>query len=226
MLGDDRANSGGEILRGQGFSGGCWASRLYHLCMDIVTTTLKQCSKNPVEMCDAEGFLRRVRAILLAHIADYPEQQLIACASGSASPISVAVGDGLGSRHMQPLRTGKVILERIRQLVTKPNYSVTVLGRYVKARRDLQLNGVYAPFWRDWLFAEPSIFLTPDILHQWHRFFYDHLMKWRDYSSVTKKSIDVIQYCKLTRDIVTFAMGSLGLASTPDASIETSNEVS
>ncbi len=47
-------------------------------------------------MADAMGKLRLVRALLLAHIADHPEQQMIACAAGDASPISLARHKELG----------------------------------------------------------------------------------------------------------------------------------
>ena len=36
------------------------------------------------------------------------------------------------------------------------------------------LNGVVLPFWEDWGDACPSMFLTPDALHQWHTFYYNH----------------------------------------------------
>ncbi|KAJ8593890.1 hypothetical protein M405DRAFT_920744, partial [Rhizopogon salebrosus TDB-379] len=40
------------------------------------------------------------------------------------------------------------------------------------------LSGVQLPFWRDWRFADPAIFLAPDILHTCHKFFFDHVLKW------------------------------------------------
>ncbi|KAF8450930.1 hypothetical protein L210DRAFT_3387545 [Boletus edulis BED1] len=30
------------------------------------------------------------------------------------------------------------------------------------------------PFWVDWGDTCPSIFLTPNALHQWHKFYYNH----------------------------------------------------
>jgi hypothetical protein len=42
----------------------------------------------------------------------------------------------------------------------------------------LGLNGVHQPFWGNWGNADPSIFLTPDALHVWHKFFFDHPLKW------------------------------------------------
>ncbi|KAJ7016326.1 hypothetical protein C8F04DRAFT_1215740 [Mycena alexandri] len=52
------------------------------------------------------------------------------------------------------------------------------LSEYIKAAKALGLNGVHRPFWRDWPLAEPSNFLTPEILHHWLKMFYDHLVKW------------------------------------------------
>ncbi|KAI6096869.1 hypothetical protein F5141DRAFT_1011645, partial [Pisolithus sp. B1] len=34
------------------------------------------------------------------------------------------------------------------------------------------------PFWHDWLYADPSQFLTLEALHYWHHQFWDHDMQW------------------------------------------------
>ncbi|KAG1803838.1 uncharacterized protein HD556DRAFT_1429421 [Suillus plorans] len=34
------------------------------------------------------------------------------------------------------------------------------------------------PYWKDWGDACPSFFLTPDSLHQWHKFYFDHPVNW------------------------------------------------
>ncbi len=157
---------------------GILSQRLYHICMDMVTTSLKKCSHEPVKMTDATGVKRLVRTILLSHIADYPEQQLIACVSGSSSPVSFAKYDNFGSSEMQNPRTGDFTLRRIKQLLQTPNVNVTKFRHYKRQVLSLQLNGVYKPYWRNWKFADPSVFLTPDALHQWHKFFNDHILTW------------------------------------------------
>ena len=53
---------------------GMLSNRLYHHCLDIVTEYLKKCSHQPVEAYDPYGHIRLLRTILLAHIADLPEQ--------------------------------------------------------------------------------------------------------------------------------------------------------
>ncbi|KAI6023237.1 hypothetical protein PISMIDRAFT_114952, partial [Pisolithus microcarpus 441] len=41
------------------------------------------------------------------------------------------------------------------------------------------LSGISAHlFWRDWPLAEPSTFLTPKSLHEWHHQFWDHDIHW------------------------------------------------
>ncbi|KAI6033971.1 hypothetical protein PISMIDRAFT_118877 [Pisolithus microcarpus 441] len=50
--------------------------------------------------------------------------------------------------------------------------------QYLAACEDFQLSGVLHPFWHDWLYADPSQFLTPEALHHWHRQFWDHDMPW------------------------------------------------
>ncbi len=156
---------------------GILTQRLLHVCMDFVTAKLKECSKNPEYMSDAAGILRLIRTILLAHIADFPEQQAIACVSGDASPISVARHNELGLTTCQALRTADYTLSKIKELLDS-GVNPSNLSCYKTEARKAGLNGVHRPYWRDWTFAEPSTFLTPNALHQWHIFFAKHPMMW------------------------------------------------
>ena len=53
------------------------------------------------------------------------------------------------------------------------------LPAYVHEAKNLfRLNGVHWPFWRDWPLAEPSLFLTPEVLHHMHKMFWGHNVKW------------------------------------------------
>ncbi|KAI6163167.1 hypothetical protein EDD17DRAFT_1776327 [Pisolithus thermaeus] len=40
------------------------------------------------------------------------------------------------------------------------------------------LSGVQLPFWRDWHFSNPAVFLVGEILHSCHKWFFDHVLKW------------------------------------------------
>ncbi|KAI5981097.1 hypothetical protein EDD15DRAFT_2156567 [Pisolithus albus] len=46
------------------------------------------------------------------------------------------------------------------------------------AAKKQHLNGVQLPFWRDWRFSDPAIFLVGEILHACHKWFFDHVLKW------------------------------------------------
>ena len=49
---------------------------------------------------------------------------------------------------------------------------------FVKTCYPFGLNGVYMPFLRDRKDADPSLFVTPNALHTWHKFIFDHTLKW------------------------------------------------
>lgn len=155
---------------------GILAARLYHLCMDIVFKTAKAASHKPVLMVDAWGLIRLVRLILFAFLADFPEQLLISAIAANSSPSSLATLKQLGDSFAHPLRHGASTLRRIERLNNK--VSPKQISKYKSAAKKLGLNGVHQPFWRDWKFADPCEFFVPDALHQWHKFFWDHPMRW------------------------------------------------
>ncbi|KAG2080578.1 uncharacterized protein F5147DRAFT_749292 [Suillus discolor] len=71
---------------------------------------------------------------------------------------------------------GSTTLAQIAAVRSKVN-SNDIEAFFREAQR-FHLNGVDKPFWQDWLFADPSHFLTPKTLHHLHREFYDHDLKW------------------------------------------------
>ncbi|KAI6152665.1 hypothetical protein BKA82DRAFT_3973610 [Pisolithus tinctorius] len=46
------------------------------------------------------------------------------------------------------------------------------------AAKKHHLSGIQLPFWRDWQFSNPVIFLVGEILHSCHKWFFDHVLKW------------------------------------------------
>ncbi|KAI5986994.1 hypothetical protein EDC04DRAFT_2614944 [Pisolithus marmoratus] len=49
---------------------------------------------------------------------------------------------------------------------------------FVKAIKWLQLNSIVKLFWKLWPLLDPSEFITPEVLHHFHRMFWDHDVKW------------------------------------------------
>ncbi|KAI5982220.1 hypothetical protein EDD15DRAFT_2391380 [Pisolithus albus] len=49
---------------------------------------------------------------------------------------------------------------------------------FIKVIRALHLNGVVEPVWKGWPLSEPSDFITPEPLHHFHRFSWDHDTRW------------------------------------------------
>ena len=49
---------------------------------------------------------------------------------------------------------------------------------YFRVCKPYHLSRIARPFWRNWLLAEPSQFLTPEPLHYWHQECWDHDVHW------------------------------------------------
>ncbi|KIJ06479.1 hypothetical protein PAXINDRAFT_20331 [Paxillus involutus ATCC 200175] len=151
-------------------------SRLFHRCMDVVFDTLKTSALHGVALTDAAGYTRNCYTPLVAYIADLPEQQLVACVSKNASPVTLAVLSQFGDPDICAPRTREHTLQQIAEVCHQVDPWDIV--RFQKAAKSVKLLGVHHPFWRDWKFAEPSLFLTGEILHTCHKFFFDHVLKW------------------------------------------------
>ena len=127
-------------------------------------------------MSDPEGNLRMIHTPLVSWIADYPEQLLIACISSKNSPLSLATAEHFGQPTALPRRTRHHTLQAIEEAIAACDpCDITAFHKVCLA---LRLNGVVDPFWKKWGNACPSSFLTPGALHQWHKFYFDHCLRW------------------------------------------------
>ena len=151
-------------------------ARLFHQCMDIVFKSLKTTAQHGVSMTDPLGHIRNCYTPLVAYIADLPEQQLVACVSRNASPVTTATLPHFGDAEPHGPRTGQATLEQIKNLCDEVNPWDIV--NFQKKAKLIKLLGVHLPFWRDWRFADPAYFLIGEILHTCHKFFFDHVLAW------------------------------------------------
>lgn len=155
---------------------GILSKRLFHICMNICTKSLKLRSHNPGPLCDPFGFLRHVRPCLTAYLGDLPEKLMASGCSQNQSPISCATSDIFGSPTPSPLRQGAETLRKLRELLSRVD--PLDLKKFSKEAKLVGLNGTNELFWSDWQFADPGEFLVPDALHDWHKFLMDHPVQW------------------------------------------------
>jgi hypothetical protein len=159
--------------------------RLIHECLDIVLEPLKQAARLGRMMSDPVGNLRLCYTPITAYIVDTPEALMLACVRGLTSHLTLATFKNFGNPFQHPARRGATTLAQLDSIAVDPDN----LEHYFAACEDDCLSGVSKPFWRNWPLAEPSVFLTPDMLHHWHRQFYDHDLKWC-LAIVGKKELD------------------------------------
>lgn len=177
-------------------------ARLFHFCLDIILEPLKAAEREGEMMSDTSGLIRTVHTPLAAWIADYPEQQLLACVSANQSPVTTASLENFGDPAAHPPRTRQFILSAIQKVLeeypTVPSIDAINAGRalesFWEACQRLGLNGVESPFWRNWGNACPSIFLAHDPLHGLHKFFWDHIVKWAT-NIMTARELDARLKC-------------------------------
>ncbi|KAI6116476.1 hypothetical protein F5141DRAFT_1213066 [Pisolithus sp. B1] len=79
-----------------------------------------------------------------------------------------------GDPDCHPPHTAALTLTQLQSI----QCNVNEVEWYFATCEDFRLSGISHPFWHDWLYADPSQFLTPEALHYWHRQFWDHDMQW------------------------------------------------
>ncbi|KAH0825928.1 hypothetical protein J3R83DRAFT_7607 [Lanmaoa asiatica] len=153
------------------------SARVYHFAISIVMQNLKEVAREGAVMSDPNGLLRLIHTPLVSWIANLPEQHVISCSSLKYSPISTASTEHFGEATPYPLRDRQATLDAIREACRLCD-PCDIAAFHKVCLSSFHLNGVVLPFWADWGNACPSMFLTPDALHQWHKFYYDHCVRW------------------------------------------------
>jgi hypothetical protein len=151
-------------------------AHVYHICFNTVTVNLKHAKKYGVVMSDPWGQERMCHTHLASWIADLPEQCLLACVLGSQSAFTTAMVNQFGDPNSHPCHSHEHTLSLIVEAcaIMDPAF----VPEFSKMCQKSGLNGVHQPFWANWGFADPSLFLTPDALHAFHKFFFVHPLHW------------------------------------------------
>jgi len=153
-------------------------NRVVHKCLHKVLKPLINAANTGCILSDSLGVQRRCFTPLASYIGDTPEANLVAAVGGMSSPWTTAERPDLGDNFRHPTRAPQSTLAKIIYIEETQEISPHNLKEYLKAARQQHLNGVHRPFWHKWPLADPSIFLTPEPLHYWHKQFWDHDRKW------------------------------------------------
>ncbi|KAG2364150.1 hypothetical protein BDR07DRAFT_1482871 [Suillus spraguei] len=148
----------------------------WHKCMDLVCANLKVATEDGCFMLDLSHYIQHVFMPFIAHVCDLLEATMIAAVSKNASPLTMATQEKFGDGILHPPHIGKYTL----QLIVEISRQVDLwdLDKFQKVAKDVNLSGVHMPYWGDWMFACPSVFLSGKVLYTCHNFFADHPLKW------------------------------------------------
>ncbi|KAI6130294.1 hypothetical protein EDD16DRAFT_1689659 [Pisolithus croceorrhizus] len=144
-------------------------ARVWHRCMDIVCANLKVASHRGVFMADPHNNARYCFTPLAAYTADLPEQLMIAC-----------ITNQFGDAFQHTPRDGQLTLKILHDICSAAGENIDPwkIREFQAAAKKHHLSGVQLPFWRDWHFSNPAVFLVGEILHSCHKWFFDHVLKW------------------------------------------------
>ena len=155
---------------------GILEARLTHKCINYVVKPLKKAAEIRIMMSDPLGWCRYCFMPLVGAIIDTPKALLYAGVGGKTSPVTMANYKQFGDAFQHEPRMASTTLAQLMEIELRAD--PWDLAFYLPEAKRFRLNGVHRPFWRDWPLAEPSLFLTPEPLHHWHKMFWDHDAKW------------------------------------------------
>ena len=146
----------------------------FHYTMSILLKSMGEAGKSSVLTACADGHLCHVFPILVAYVADYPEQCLVACCMENWCPVCKVDPKKQGDHEVNLKRTENetvVILKKFVEWDTSAEFkeSFTTTG----------IRPISPPFWHSLPHTDIPQSFTPDLLHQLHKgVFKDHLVKW------------------------------------------------
>ncbi|KAL4064880.1 hypothetical protein V8B97DRAFT_1919931 [Scleroderma yunnanense] len=151
-------------------------ARVWHKCMDIMCSNLKVAACTGMYTPDPLRDLHCCFTPLVTYTANLPEQQMIVSVAHSSSPITLARLQEFSDGILHPPQDGKHTLHQLVEISQEVNpWDVNM---FQKKCKECGLLGVHLPFWSNWMFSDPAIFLVPELLHTGHKFFFNHPLMW------------------------------------------------
>ena len=150
--------------------------RLVHQCLDIVLSPLKQAARLGAMIPDFNGDMGYCFTPLASYICNTLEAAMLAAVGRKTSPLTMVMFKQFGDPFRHELRMRETTLAQLS--VAKSKANPVDVEAFFREAQHFRLNGVHEPFWRNYLLACPSSFLTPEFLHYLHRKFWDRDAKW------------------------------------------------
>jgi len=151
-------------------------ARVWHRCVDIVCAGLKLAACTGTFMSNPNNLTRYCFTPLVAYTADLPEQLMIACVTKSSSHVTITEKNQFGDAIPYAPCDSDLTLRKLHKLCQL--IDPWRLQEFLAEAKKHHLNGVQLPFWRDWRFSNPLIFLIGELLHYGHKLFFNHPFKW------------------------------------------------
>ncbi|KAG8685037.1 hypothetical protein FRC08_013332 [Ceratobasidium sp. 394] len=146
-----------------------YRQELLHRSLEKIFEPLKKASADGMLAWCADGYLRHIYPVIAAWLADYPEQNAVACTIQSGCPKCTQKfhGRGQGGRSA-PLRDQDATLKAFQQ------YQRT------GCKAGLKRLGLRAcvPFWADIPHVDIGTCLAPDLLHQLYKGMFERTRDW------------------------------------------------
>ena len=149
---------------------------LVHQALNIVLSPLKTATSVGIMMSDPRGNLCYCFTPLVAWITDTLEESLLVGTGSKASPMTTTTAKEFGDAYHHPPHTAENTIAAIHTVCSQ--HLPADYKDFLKAIKQFQLNSVVELCWIGWALSDPSFFLNPEVLHHFHRMFWDHDIQW------------------------------------------------
>ncbi|KAG8721104.1 hypothetical protein FRC09_008464 [Ceratobasidium sp. 395] len=154
--------------------------------MEIITEPLLEF--DPYKVVDPKGNVRLIFYVLIAYLADLEEQYVISALDRSNCIHCKATTRSWGSPDPHPVRTSASVLAAIERVRKERRPNADPYQFALGASKEKLCNVEYL-FWAKFPLIDICQTLSVDLLHGFHKFFFDHTFRWNT-NSLTEEKMD------------------------------------